>query len=108
MEMIGTMSEAHRPDFQTWEKSNLDRPAVVTAPIRNIDTAQALPHTLPMSITLSIEDHVAERARERATDIGMTLEQAVEDYIKTLADSPVRSEPLHKHRTLREEIYRLD
>jgi hypothetical protein len=60
-----------------------------------------------MNITIPIEDEVAERARERLADMGETLEQAIKDYIRTLADSPKRSEILPKHRTLREQIYKV-
>lgn len=59
-----------------------------------------------MNLTISIEDQIAERARESAADIGETLEQALEDYIRELADRPVRSKSLPKRRTLREQIYR--
>jgi hypothetical protein len=59
-----------------------------------------------MNITLSIEDQVAERARKSAAEMGETLEQALEDYIRELADSPKRSQLLPKRRTLREQIYR--
>jgi hypothetical protein len=107
MEMIGMMSEAHRPYFQTWENSNLDQPAVVTEPFRNIDTPKILPHTLRMNITISIEDEVADQARKRLAKMGETLEQALEEYIRTIADSPVRSELLPRRRTLREQIYRI-
>ena len=60
-----------------------------------------------MNITVSIEDQVAERARERAGEMGETLEQSLESYIRELADKPVRSELLPERRTLREEIYRM-
>ncbi len=59
-----------------------------------------------MDITLSVEDQVAERARRNATEMGETLEQAVEDYVRELADKPTRSELYPKHRTVREQIYR--
>ena len=78
-----------------------------TDPIRDIDTTQALPHTLPMNITLSVDDQIAERARHNAADMGETLEQALEDYIKELAEKPERVGMAPKRRTLREEIYRL-
>jgi hypothetical protein len=60
-----------------------------------------------MNITLSIEDEVAERARRSAAAMGETLEQAVEDYIRELAEKPKRAGLLPKRRTLREKIYRL-
>jgi len=60
-----------------------------------------------MNITISIEDKIAESARERLAHMGETVEQAVEDYIRTLAESPKRSEILPKHRTLREQTYRI-
>lgn len=94
-------------DFQTWETSNVNLPAVGTASIRNIDTPQTLPHTLPMDITLSIEDQVVERARRSAAAMGETLEQAVEGYFKELAEKPERVGLTPNRRTLREEIYRL-
>jgi hypothetical protein len=59
-----------------------------------------------MDITISIQDQVAERARETAGETGETLEQALEDYIRELADKPERSELYPKRRTLREQIYR--
>jgi hypothetical protein len=59
-----------------------------------------------MNVTVSIENQVAERARERAGEMGETLEQAIEEYIRMLAESPKRSELLPKRRTLREQIYR--
>jgi post-segregation antitoxin (ccd killing protein) len=58
-----------------------------------------------MNITVSIDDQVVERARKKAAEMGETLEQAVEDYIRKLANSPERSKLLPKRRTLREEIY---
>jgi len=61
---------------------------------------------LPMNITVSIEDEVAGHARVRLADSGETLEQAIEEYIRMLAESPKRSELLPKRRTLREQIYR--
>ena len=76
-------------------------------PILDIDTAEALPHTLPMNIILSVEDQVAERARRSAAAMGETLEQAVEDYIRELAEKPVRVGVVPNRRTLREKIYRL-
>jgi antitoxin component of RelBE/YafQ-DinJ toxin-antitoxin module len=60
-----------------------------------------------MNVTVSIDDKVAERARERLAEMGETIEQALEDYIRTLANSPKRSELLPKHRTLREQTYRI-
>lgn len=59
-----------------------------------------------MNVTLSIEDKVVECAREKAGEMGETLEQALEDYIRELADKPERSESLPRRRTLREQIYR--
>ncbi|MGO8934589.1 MAG: type II toxin-antitoxin system CcdA family antitoxin [Terracidiphilus sp.] len=59
-----------------------------------------------MNITVSIEDQVAERARQSAAEMSETLEQALEDYIRELADKPARSELYPKHRTVREQIYR--
>jgi len=59
-----------------------------------------------MNITFSIEDQVVERARQSAAAMGETLEQALEDYIRELADKPERSELYPKRRTLREQIYR--
>jgi hypothetical protein len=59
-----------------------------------------------MNVTLSVEDQVAERARRSAAEMGETLEQALEDYLRELADRPKRSELLPKQRTLREQIYR--
>jgi hypothetical protein len=59
-----------------------------------------------MDITVSIEDQVVERAHESAAEMGETLEQAVEDYVRELADKPERSELLPNRRTLREQIYR--
>ncbi len=94
-------------DFQTRETSNPGQQAAGTKPIPDIDTASALPHTLPMNITLSVEDQVIERARERAGEMGETLEQALEDYVRELADKPERSKLLPRHRTVREQIYRL-
>ena len=90
-----------------WDASNLDRPAARTAPIRNIDMAEALPHTLPMNITVSVEDEVAERARRSTAEMGETLEQALEDYIRILAEKPKRVGVTPERRTLREELYRL-
>jgi histone H3/H4 len=60
-----------------------------------------------MNIILSVEDEVAERARHNAGEMGETLEQAVEDYIRELAEKPARVGVAPKRRTLREEIYRL-
>jgi hypothetical protein len=94
-------------DFQTWETSKLDQPATGTAPFRDIDTAQTLRHTLPMNITFSVEDQVAERARQSAAEMGETLEQTLEDYVRTLAEKPKRVGVPPGRRTLREEIYRL-
>jgi hypothetical protein len=59
-----------------------------------------------MNIILSVEDQVAESARKSAVEMGETLEQALEDCIRELADRPKRSELLPKRRTLREQIYR--
>ncbi len=39
--------------------------------------------------------------------MGETLERAVEDYIRELADKPMRVGVVPKRRTLREQIYRL-
>ena len=69
--------------------------------------AIALPHTLPMNITLSVEDQVAERARQNAAEMGETLEQALEDYVRILAAKPMRVGVAPERRTLREEIYRI-
>jgi post-segregation antitoxin (ccd killing protein) len=60
-----------------------------------------------MNITLSVEDQVVERARRSAADMGETLEQAVEDYIRELAEKPMRVGVTPNRRTLREKIYRL-
>jgi vacuolar iron transporter family protein len=81
--------------------------AAEIAPIRDIDTARAHPHTLPMNITLSVEDQVAERARQSAAEMGETLEHALEDYVRLLAEKPERVGVASGRRTLREEIYRL-
>jgi len=93
--------------FQTWETSNPGQPAVTTGSIRDIDTAQALPHASPMNLTPSIEDWVAERARQKAAEMGETLEQALEDYIRELAEKPERVGLPTGRRTLRERLYRL-
>lgn len=60
-----------------------------------------------MNITLSVEDQVAESARQSAAQMGETLEQALEDYVRELAEKPARVGVVPKRRTLREEIYRL-
>jgi post-segregation antitoxin (ccd killing protein) len=60
-----------------------------------------------MNIIVSVEDQVAERARQSAVEMGETLEQALEDYIRILAEKPVRVGAAPKRRTLREEIYRI-
>jgi len=60
-----------------------------------------------MNIVISVEDQVAERARQSAAEMGETLEQAVEDYIRELAEKPVRVGVVPNRRTLREKIYRL-
>jgi len=60
-----------------------------------------------MNITLSVDDQIAERARASAVEMGETLEQAVEDYIRELADKPARVGVAPGRRTLREEIYRI-
>ena len=60
-----------------------------------------------MNIILSVEDEVAERARHNAAEMGETLEQALEDYIRILTEKPKRVGGMPKRRTLREEIYRL-
>ena len=60
-----------------------------------------------MKITLSGEDQIAERARQSAAEKGETLEQALEDYVRELAEKPARAGVVPKRRTLREEIYRL-
>lgn len=75
--------------------------------MRGVDTYSPLAHTLRMNFTIFIEDEVAERARERASAMGLTVEQAVEDFVRELASDPKRAEGLPKRRTLREEIYRL-
>jgi histone H3/H4 len=59
-----------------------------------------------MNIVISIEDQVAERARRSAVEMGETLEQAVEDYIKELAERPERVGLPSGRRTLREKMYR--
>jgi post-segregation antitoxin (ccd killing protein) len=60
-----------------------------------------------MNITLSVEDQVVERARLNAVDMGDTLEQALEDFIKELAEKPERVGTAPGRRTLREKIYRI-
>jgi len=60
-----------------------------------------------MNITLSIEDQVVERAREKAGEMGESLEQAIEDYIRELADKPARVGLAPGRRTLRERTYRI-
>ena len=60
-----------------------------------------------MNIVISVEDQVAERARQSAAEMGETLEQALEDYVRILAEKPKRVGMAPKRRTLREEIYRL-
>jgi hypothetical protein len=60
-----------------------------------------------MNITLSVADQVAERARRSTAEMGETLEQALEDYVRILAEKPKRVGMAPKRRTLREEIYRL-
>lgn len=72
-----------------------------------IDTTKTLAHTLPMNITLSVEDQIAERARLSAAGMGETLEQALEDFVRALAEKPARVGVVPKRRTLREEVYRL-
>jgi len=59
-----------------------------------------------MNVIISIEDQVARCAREKAGEMGETLEQAIEDYIRELAVKPERSELYPKRRTFREQIYR--
>ena len=59
-----------------------------------------------MNITFSVEDEVAERARKSAVEMGETLEQALENCVRELADRPKRSELLPERQTLRERIYR--
>jgi hypothetical protein len=60
-----------------------------------------------MNITLSAEDQVPERARQSAAEMGETLEHALEDYVRLLAEKPERVGVAPGRRTLREEIYRL-
>jgi hypothetical protein len=60
-----------------------------------------------MNITVSVEDQVAERARQSAAEMGETLEQALEDYVRTLAEKTTRVGVAPGHRTLWEQIYRL-
>jgi hypothetical protein len=60
-----------------------------------------------MNIVISVEDQVAERARQSAAEMGETLEQAVEDYIRELAEKPERVGAVPGRRTLRERIYRI-
>ena len=60
-----------------------------------------------MNLTLAIEDEVIARARESAGEMGETLEQELEDYVRVLAEKPARVGVAPKRRTLREEIYRL-
>ena len=67
---------------------------------------QPLEHTQRMNLTISIEDPVAERARRSAAEIGETLEQAIEDCIRELADKPERVGLPPGRKTLRERIYR--
>ena len=59
-----------------------------------------------MNLTLPIEDEVIERARRKAGEMGETLEQAVEDFIRELADKPERVGLPPGRRTLREKLYR--
>ena len=65
-----------------------------------------LTHTQPMNITLSIEEQVIVRARQKAAEMGETLEQSIEDYIKELAEKPERVGLPPGRRTVREQIYR--
>ena len=58
-----------------------------------------------MNITLPIEDGVVARARENAGEMGRTLEQEVEDFIRQLANKPERVGLPPGRKTLREGIY---
>ncbi|HVN94268.1 MAG TPA: hypothetical protein VMT38_11255 [Terracidiphilus sp.] len=59
-----------------------------------------------MNITISIEDEVVERARKMAAEMGETLEQSLEDYVRELANKPERVGVPYGRRTVREQIYR--
>ncbi|MGP8185910.1 MAG: ribbon-helix-helix protein, CopG family [Terracidiphilus sp.] len=59
-----------------------------------------------MNISVSIDDQLAERARKNAGEMGETLEQAIEDYIRELAEKPERVGLPPGRRTLRERMYR--
>ena len=59
-----------------------------------------------MNIAISVEDQLAERARQSAAEMGETLEQAIEDYVRELAEKPERVGLPPGRRTLREQIYR--
>ncbi len=60
-----------------------------------------------MNISLSVEDQVADRARQSAAEMGETLEQALEDFVRELAEKPERVGLAPGRRTLREKIYRI-
>jgi hypothetical protein len=60
-----------------------------------------------MNIALSVEEQVAQRARRRAAEMGETLEQSIEDYIKELAEKPERVGLPPGRKTIRDQIYRL-
>lgn len=59
-----------------------------------------------MNLTLSIEDNVIARAREKAGEMGETLEQVVEDFIRELSDKAERVGLPPGRTTLRERLYR--
>jgi hypothetical protein len=61
-----------------------------------------------MNVSLSVDDQVVESARRNAAEMGETLEQALGDYVRVLAEKPKRVGLIPKRRTLREEIYRLN
>ncbi|RZL35287.1 MAG: MerR family transcriptional regulator [Rubrivivax sp.] len=47
-----------------------------------------------MNITLSVDEQVAERARRAASAMGKSLNQAVRDYLETLAGVEQRAAEL--------------
>jgi antitoxin component of RelBE/YafQ-DinJ toxin-antitoxin module len=70
-------------------------------------------HTQTMEIRITIEDEIVSSATEKAQSVGLTIEQAIETFLRRVAEG---SEPLENElspdgvpmrRTLRQQIYRL-
>ena len=66
------------------------------------DTGYVRTHTVPMNLTLSLDDKVVAEARKSAAALGLSLNQAVRNYLTSLAGRSSADDEIAEVRRLSE------